>query len=173
MEQPFDALQAEKSELDILIDNGFDFTVERQSIFRYLSKKKERKFIIRSPFLGTMDYLSAEYIKMTFDEEAIKEDWLKEGPRMIMADTRQHARVVAIAVLRNKWKIKLFLPFMASYFLWRIDSRKLQQLAYIIYQASNIPDFIGSTKLLFVKNRTTTPKLVETPQQEEKDEPLD
>ncbi|MDQ6482220.1 hypothetical protein [Dyadobacter sp. LHD-138] len=154
----FNSYEAEKIELDTLLDRGIEFTIETKSIF---GKKKTKKFLIQQPYLGTLDHLSEQFIEMNFSEEAIKEDWMQEGKRMIAADAKRCARIAAIAVLNSKWKIKFLTGIYANYFLWRMTPKKLMQLTTIIFQISNIADFINSIRYLAIQTRTTSPALME------------
>jgi hypothetical protein len=169
-EENFDPVQAERNEINTLTQRGVSFSVECKSLISKIFRRKERKFLIQQPYLGTLDYLAAEYIQMRYDEEAIKEDWIAEGKRMMKSDAKRCARVVAIAVLNDRWKLKYLIPFFATYFLWRITPEKLSQLTSIILQTSNIVDFIGSIRYLSIKERMTAPNLVEGTSQEQDDQ---
>ena len=87
----FDALQAEREELRLLIGNGISFTVNYQEaqvtkvprwanwlgkIFKRkvtIKQDLQREYIIKEPTLFTLDRLSAEYIELKIDEQKIKE----------------------------------------------------------------------------------------------------
>jgi len=166
-EQNFDPVQAERQEINNLIERGVEFTVECQSFFSKILGKKQRKFVIQQPYLGTLDYLAAEFIEMRFDEEALKEDWFSEGKRMVSQDAKRCARVAAIAVLNGRWKLKFLIPFYATYFLWHMTPSKLSKLTSIIFQTANIVDFIGSIRYLSIKERMTAPNLIEINQETE------
>lgn len=161
----FDAIKAEQKQIDVLIDSGIKFTVPKRSVFAYFSKSKTRTFEIKQPYLGTLDYLSNEYIKMEFSEERIKLDPLNESKRLSLENAKRCARVVAIAVLNSKLKILLFTRILSHYFLWRITPKKLFELALIINTLANTADFTNSIRWMSV-SRTTAPNLIETPDQE-------
>lgn len=159
-DQPhFDNIRAEKQELDTLIERGMTFTVPVRSILRYLGKT-ERSFIIRQPYLGTLDYLSREFIDMDFSEEKLQGNAMGESKRLIAHNARRCARVIAIAILNSKWRIKLLAPLLASYLLWRITPDKLFKLTLLINTISNVADFTNSIRFLSV-TRTTSPALME------------
>lgn len=158
-EQSFDALQAEKNELDLLIDRGVEFTTPRM-ITGLFSKKKERVHLIQQPYLGTLDRLSAEFIQMDFSETRLKEDPMNESKRLTLANARRCARIVAIAVLNNEFKIRFLTSFLTWYLLWRVTPSKLLQLTLLINSMSNVGDFTASIRLLSVA-RTTAPDRIE------------
>lgn len=156
----FNAIRAERNELDILIDRGMYFTVPMRSLLKYFSKTKERTLIIRAPFVHTQDRLSREFIDMDFSEEALQANPLGESKRLVAKNALRFARIVAIAILNRRWKINLLGPLLAHYLADRITSAKLLQIVLIINQISNTGDFINSIRLTFA-SRTTIPALME------------
>lgn len=163
-EQIFDALKAEKNEADALIDKGLEFTVPVRSLLRFVTKKKERVFVIHQPYLGTLDIISRLFLEIKIEEEFLKENPLVETKRIAVESARTCAIVVAVAVLNSKWLIRFFSKPLADYFFWRLKPDKLLQLALIINQISNLGDFISSIRLMSAV-RTTTPRLIEEGQQ--------
>ena len=147
------ATEKERKTYAALINRGLNFTVDRTGLFR----RKPRAFHIKQLFLGTMDLVSEAFAKMEIDEVALAEDPIAEGRRLEHLHAREMARIVALAVLNDKWKIRLFARFYTSYFLWRINPSKLYQLAMIINTLSNTPDFVNSIRLLSIV-RTAPPK---------------
>ena len=158
--EEFNALEAEKNEIDILIDRGVSFKTPKRSLLRYLSKKKEREFRIKQPYAGTLDILSGIFLKMEFDEEALSADPLGESKRLAAKSAKLCAKVVAIAVLNDKTMIRLFFRIMTRYFLWRITPSTMLQLALIINQMCNFRDFTSSIRLMS-GTRTTKPNPIE------------
>ena len=147
------ATEKERKTYAALINRGLNLTVDRTGLFR----RKPRAFHIKQLFLGTMDLVSEAFAKMEIDEVALAEDPIAEGRRLEHLHAREMARIVALAVLNDKWKIRLFARFYTSYFLWRINPSKLYQLAMIINTLSNTPDFVNSIRLLSIV-RTAPPK---------------
>lgn len=152
----FDKVRAERKELDILLDKGMHFTVEKKSALRYFGKK-ERKFVIRQPYLGTLDKLSSIALGMEINENKIQEDTLGEVKRLSVENVKKCSEYVAVAVLNSGWKIKLFSKILSKYFLWRLNPSKLFEIVYIINQLSNFLDFTNSIRLISA-TRTTAPK---------------
>lgn len=148
------ATEKERKTYAALINKGLDFTVERTGLF---GKGRKRTFHIKQLYLGTMDLVSETFAKMEIDEVKISEDPIAEGRRLEHLYAREMARIVALAVLNGKWKIRFFARFYTSYFLWRINPTKLYQLAMIINTLSNTPDFVNSIRLLSIV-RTAPPK---------------
>lgn len=157
----FDPIAAEQQQLDILLDRGMYFTVEKRSLLRFVGRK-ERRFLLKRFRLGTMDALSDEYLKMGYSIDELKADPLGESKRMIAQNARRCARIIAIACLNSKWGIRLLTPFVADYFLWRLTPQKLLQVTSMINAMTDTPNFIGSIGFLSVTRRTTEPIPIET-----------
>jgi hypothetical protein len=162
---PFDQLKAEKAELSTIIERGASFSVGCRSLLSRLIRKKERRFVIYQPYLGTLDYLSAEFIQMDFDQARLNGDGYNEAKRLASVNARRCARIIAIAILNRKLGIKYLTRPLASYLLWRVTPAKLYQLAMLISQMSNLVDFIGSIELMSIQKRTTDPTPIEMPKQ--------
>lgn len=144
---------AENIELDLLLDRGVEFTVAKKG---FLKKKKERKFLIKQPYLGTLDILSSLFLRMELNENELNSDPLGETKRLINRSAKDCAMVVAVAILNDKWKIKFFKKRLANYLLWRVTPQKLWQLTLIINNMSNLWDFTNSIRLMSGA-RTTAP----------------
>ncbi len=161
--QPSETIQAEKVELNTIIERGAKFSVDRRSLLSRLLKKPQRQFVIYQPYLGTLDYLSAEFIQMEFDAKRLEEQRFDETKRLVAINARRCARIVAIAVLNRKLYIKHLTRPLTEYLLWRVTPSKLYQLAMLISQMSNLVDFTSSIRLMSTQKRTTDPTPIETP----------
>lgn len=151
----------EHQQIQILIERGTYFDVEKKSLLRLLSEKKQWRFMIGQPYLGTLDFLAECFVQMRFDEKRIEADWLGESKQMMRANAKLCAKIVAISWLNSKWGIRFLLPAATNFFLWRVTPKKLLQLSHIIFQMSNLPDFTASIKLMSLDLRVTAPNLME------------
>lgn len=154
-----DLREAEKAEIDLMIDRGVEFTIEKRSIFKFIGKK-ERKFKIYQPYLGTLDLLSAEFIQIDFDEERLKADGLSESKLLASRSCKILANILAIAVLNSKVKVFFFKRILANYFLWRVTPKKMLELSMVINYMMNLEGFINSIRLNAV-NKIASPTLME------------
>lgn len=154
----FDSLAAEARELDTLTEQGLSFTTPKRSFLRHWGKP-ERTFTIQQPYLGTLDVLSKQYIQMGISETVLSQDPMVES-RKLARYAPICARIVAISVLNSYWKIKLFTPLLASYFLWRVNPKTLWKFTSLILELSNMGDFINSIRFLSTA-RTTDPVRIE------------
>ncbi|MBD2753782.1 hypothetical protein [Spirosoma validum] len=154
---------AERIELDTLVERGVEFTVPGKSVLRHIWPN--RSFTIKAPYRGTQIYIDRECIDMDFSEGALLAGGMNEARRVVAHNNRRFAKIVAIAVLRDYWKIKLLTGLLTHYFLWRIDSKKTQQLAGLIIPLSGIPNFLDSIRYLSIQKRVTAPALMEKPEE--------
>ena len=107
-------LEQERSELNALINHGWEFEVEgyhtelvpRRGLWGCLLPRRRRtvkarqKYRISEPTLGTLDRLSAEWIELAIDEERLKgTEAIEEARTMAARHARRMARIVALAVL--------------------------------------------------------------------------
>lgn len=155
MSEKIDNIEKEKAALNALLDRGLKFETPRRKIFG--RARKPRIWTIKQPYLGTLDHLSLQLLDIDFDEDRIKADPMKEGRQLTFKNSRQAAKIVAIAVLNSYWGIKLFSGILARYFAWKITPSLLFQLALIINTISNVGDFTNSIRLLYLV-RTSEPK---------------
>lgn len=149
-----------EKELDTLIEEGVTFTLPKRSILRHWGKP-DRTFLLRQPYLRTLDRLSREWIKIDVSLDRIREDFIAEGKQMAYSNALRYSRIIAIAYLNSEWKIWLFGWIVAYYFSCRINPQKLLSLTLLINETSNLVDFIGSTRLMSANRATTTPARVE------------
>ncbi len=152
--EDFDARAAEAREQAVLLNKGFEFEV------------RGKKYLIKQPYLGTLDYLAEQFLKLDVNREILEsgkgQEIFDEQKRMLLdkKNTRIAAKIVAIAVMNSWWKINILAPFYARYFKWAINSQDLMKLTGIILRASNLQDFSTSIALMSV-NRTTAPRAIE------------
>lgn len=152
VDEDFEKLIAEKKELEVLLDKGLVFSAGG------------KQYLIKQPFLGTLDYLSNEFLKLDFNSENLNSDnpikVFDEQKRIVQPNVKICARIVAIAVLNSRWKIKFLTGWYAAKFRWSVTPEDLFKLTNIVLQASNLRDFTNSIALLSI-NRTTAPAAIE------------
>lgn len=176
-------IQAEKNELNVLINRGVNIEVERiikvQSGKRFLffkkyeTKTEKLKFTIKEPTLSTLDRLAAEQIELTIDEAKITEQGISEAKRLANEQSKRMAKIVAIAVLGQDYilstqqgsRIKYendekALNELTELFFHNIKPSTLFQYVILINSMSNLADFTNSIRLMSA-SRTTMPNLIE------------
>ena len=177
-------LEQEREELNAMIGKGVTFDVKdvtfdvKKRFFGFLKKRtpKEvtRRFTIHEPTLATLDRLSAEWIELAIDDDA-----MKSNNGMQIARTMAHnqsircAKVVAIAVLGEdrlipqpgkcgtRWvEDTKRLDELTNLFARTVKPSKLYQLVVLINTMCNLGDFLNSIRLMSTE-RTTMPNRIE------------
>lgn len=144
----------EKEQLNILLDKGFKYQVD---LFFGLKLNLE----IKSAKLGTLDALSNEYVKINFDINEYLVDGRKEIRFGILKNTKILSKIIAIGTLNSYLKIKLFTGILSKILLWRLKPEQVFELAFLIENRSDLPNFVNSIRFLHVAQRTTSPNLIE------------
>lgn len=170
VDKVYDSLEAEQRQIDALINRGLEFDVPVIGLRKYFTRSKTKTHAITEPYLGVLDLLANEFIKMEIDEDELKENPLSVSNKSVAQHSKRLARIVAISVLNDrccihltnhKWVYNhLLINSYTNYFLARIKPSKLLKIVAIIRQISNVGDFINSIRLMSGTNmiRTTQPK---------------
>lgn len=185
---PFDKMQAEKNELNLLIKNGVNIEVERT-----ISKKKKGfsgligrreivneklKFTIKEPTLSTLDRISSEQIDLKIDESVMSSDDGIQQARIMAHDYSQKlAKILAISVLGQDYVHTIQSGSIVKYsfddaklaeltqlFYENIQPSRLLQYVILVNTMSNLGDFTNSIRLMSAA-RTTMPIRIEEKQQ--------
>ncbi|MFB5946126.1 hypothetical protein [Albibacterium profundi] len=154
-DKEFDKIQAERNELNVLLDKGLKFEIDRFFPFN-LGKRKKWTFVIKEPYLGTLDRISNVSIDMDISENSIQEDPWSESKSLVKKHAFKAAKVIAIAYLNNLILIKLFTRVLAYFFKWTIKPSKLYAYASYMNVMCNFGDFTNSIRLISA-SRTTLP----------------
>ncbi|MDH6308125.1 hypothetical protein M2451_002644 [Dysgonomonas sp. PFB1-18] len=175
----FNAIEAEKKEIRLLISNGISFVVNymekrevkipRWSWCKWLKKTvitkepKQKEFIVKEPTAFTLDRLTAEYIELAIDEEKIREAPRQQARLYFQEHDKRMALIIAIAILGNDWEDTEQLTELANFiFKWTTNSQQ-HELVQAIDLTNNLADFINSIRLLS-SARTTIPNRIENPE---------
>lgn len=175
--------EAEKQELNRLIEKGVTFEVERTIrakqhgflgfIKPKVEKKETLKFTIQEPTLSTLDRIADEQIELKIDESIMSSDnGLQEAKKLVGEHGRRLAKIIAIAVLgqdglkqtNGVGGIKYVYDYkrleeLTELFFHNVKPSKLIQLTIFINTMGNLGDFTNSIRLMSAA-RTTMPILV-------------
>lgn len=181
-------LEAERNELNTLINRGTKFEVEETLLERQkgffgffksrIRSKVKHTFVIQEPTLHVLDLITAESIEMLIDESVMSsKSGMSESKKIAKEHSKRCARVVALAVLGEEYvlaipksngtvKIKYDdkrLKELTSLFFRAIKPSKLFKLAILVNTMMNLGDFMNSIRLMSGA-RTTMPNRIEEEQ---------
>ena len=173
------ALENERNELNMLIQRGTVFEVEivefvRKKGFLSLMRSKTKKvtkerFTIQEPTLAVLDRISSEQIELAIDENMLSsQDGIQAARKMVKAQTKRMARIIAIAVLGQDYIIsrdEKKLNILTDIFYNNIKPSRLFGLVTMISTMSNLGDFMNSIRLMSAA-RTTIPTRIEGKQED-------
>jgi len=131
--------------IDTLLQNGIIVDIGK------------RKFTISQSYLGTIFTISHIAITMGIDEEKIKDNPIGESRDIAVSHAKKMARIVAIAILNNKWKIRLFESVLANFLFWKLTPGELRNISETVMTLNNMGDFMNSIRLISGR-RMTEPK---------------
>lgn len=138
--------QIEQGEINSLLDKGIIY------------KAGPYNFTITQPYLGTLDRLTNEYIKIDFDLEKANSEPLNELKYSAYANAKTAARIVAIATLNSYWGIKLLTGVFSLYLFWKLKPVRLYEIAQAIHLLSSLENFTYAIQLLHLRPRVTQTK---------------
>lgn len=152
-------ISKERKEIDVLIDRGFIVKTPITSVLRIFGGKF-RIWRVKFMPLGLMDLQTDLFLQLQADEEKIYTNDLVVRNNEIMNSVKDNAKlcaeIVAITILRKKWRIKLFRKLFSNYLYWRVNSKELYDFTLKIYKMNDYQNFMTSIILLKAK-RTTRP----------------
>lgn len=138
--------EARRRAVDVLLERGVVFEVERRGPLRLFGKKM--RLVINPPTLGVLYAISGEFAAMRVDEDKVEEDPIGYSFSLVRSQSHSMARAVAYAVLGARWKVKCFAGVFSSYLLWQLTAKQLLKLVVTVLSVSGTADFINSIRLI-------------------------
>lgn len=167
--------EIEREELRLLIQQGVKFDVKRKELRRlpglkgFFRKPEIREvtetFELKEPTLSTLDRLSAVWLEIDINEDGLTGGTLatiQEAKYIAHRNVKKAALIVAIAALGEDYYInevdsrgrikqredKAELQRLTTLFFHSVKPSQLVELANTVTTVSNLPDFIGSMRLM-------------------------
>lgn len=138
-------VQKEKAEAELLAQNGFNITIGK------------RKFTIKPLTFGAIVKANqyATEIKMN-----IKGGEISSMVQNYQENTDPLMKFIAVAILGQKWKIKLFTNILAKWLKWNLKPSDTMKITIAILQMYDMANFIPSIQLI-AETTITTPRKTE------------
>lgn len=174
MEKVNNNSEAEKTEIEAIVDRGFEFSVPTKGIIERLLYGKRRRFKLHEPTTGALDLMAKELLEIRIDEDRLAQNPIGESNRMVNRYSAPMVRIIAILVL-NERCVKVVgyandkpifsrpdqrkIDRLAGYFLWKLKPSTLLEVAKAVRVMMNIGPFVKSTGLMSAElPRTTKPQ---------------
>lgn len=126
-------------------------------LFLRMLGKKQVSLLIKQPYLGTLMHISRLALQSGFDFEQIDRGEMEAAHRLVSEHARTASRIVAVAVLNSRLKIRLFARPLAGWLQYKLKPRKLAEIIMTLVLLSGIQDFTSSIRLIR-SLRVTAPK---------------
>ena len=117
-------------------------------LFLRIFGKKTISPVLKAPFRGGLFYISKLSLKAGFDFAGIDEGGLDEVHKLVIQHTKTMSLILAVAFLRARWAIKLFLRPVAFWFTWNTTNRKTAEIIMTLSILSSPQDFTNSIRLI-------------------------
>lgn len=134
-----------KKATDTLLDKGVYITVRPKGILSVF--KKTLRFTIYPSTLGTLYTICGIYLKSEIDVTKLESNPVGYANEKAVNAAKDYAKIIAVAVLNSKWKIRLFANILSKRFLWWITPKDLLSIMVLVIEANNILDFMNSIRL--------------------------
>ncbi len=120
-----------------LLDRGVRFRLPAPFWLRWLNPS----ITLRSHKAGTILYFSEVVLKHNLEEVV-----LAGNNEQLSKSIKPIVECLAISVLNDYLKIKLFKKILSKYLLWQVDKQALVEMFLIAFEVNNSKDFTTITK---------------------------
>jgi hypothetical protein len=133
--------------VDTILDKGVRVPIPAPFFLR-LFFVKSIPVVVKRPVIGNMLRISKMYLKMNIHEGEIEQgewrDWIKIFERTAVPASR----IVAIGMLRGKWRGWLFNRPLGWWLRWKLNSREIAEIAAMLVSLSGVQDFMNTITFL-------------------------
>jgi hypothetical protein len=139
-------LLIESQAADTLLEKGLKFKVGML------------RFTIKQSYLGTLIQISKYVTQIKLNDLQISGSGnVSTAYANVPENAVLLARIIAIAVLNGKLKIKLFSGLLSRFLIWRLNPERLLSLISVVIVLNNAGAFMNSIRLIHTL-RMTAPK---------------
>lgn len=127
-----DKIKAEKTEAELLAENGLKINIGK------------KEYVIKPLLFGTISKANKYAVQLKLNTASDITDFLPEYEKNI----DPLMKFIAVCILGDKWKIKLFTPFLANRLKWKLKPNEALKLVIAILQMYDIGNFTTSIRLI-------------------------
>jgi hypothetical protein len=140
-----------------ILDESKRFSIKTHGLLRVIGIKRLR-FGIKGLYLGTLILISKEITSITIKDG----NGIAQATSAMEMNSKIMARIIALAILNNRLKIRLFKRILTSFLLWSLNAKNLSDLVHLVLDQMNVLDFFSSIVsiggLNILKKKETSPK---------------
>lgn len=129
---------------EALLNEPKRFYLPTHGLLRWIGIKKIR-FSVKGLYLGTLVKITSAMKGISIDTEKSKVEFTFHSIEM---DTPAMARIVAMAILNSRLKIRLLTGPLSRFLTWRMTAKELNLLMLVVMEQMNLMDFFSSIVLI-------------------------
>jgi len=160
--------QVERRVAETILERGVRVPIPAPRFLR-LFGKKQIHVTIKQPFLRTLHTASILALKEGFSFDDINSDNLDAANTLIVKHAPSCARWVAINILNNRLKNRLFAGILGRWLMNHLTQSRLLDLVKLIVLLNGYQDFTGTIRLIR-SMKMTTPRNLSPPSQGSQEE---
>ena len=153
--------QVQKQAANTLLERGVRFPIPAPFLLRVFGKKNVG-LTIHQPKMGTLIYLSEGFVSMGIDPATLEDGDIGKAYGLVALHGKVMCRMMAVAVLNSRWKIRLFAKLLGNLLRWRLTAKLLADLFMMITALSGVQYFTSTIRFLpatnLMKVRNLSPK---------------
>lgn len=154
--------QVQAQAANTLLERGVRFSIPAPFLLRIFGKKKV-SLVIRQPKLGTLIYMSKGFVSMNVDPSLIESGDVDQAYMMVAKHGDEMSRLMAVAVLNGKLKIKLLSVIVGKWLKWKLTAVTLAELFFTVTTLSGVQHFTTTIRYLpamnLMKRRNLSPEI--------------
>ena len=148
-----DKARVQQRVADTLLERGVRFKIPAPFFLRLIGRKHEELVIYPLKY-GTLIAMSRLSTELGADIEKLDGGSINEAMILVNKHGDIVAKWVAIAILRDKWKIERYTDRLAKKLTWRLTPSRLGELFLLIAMLSGVQDFTNIIRFLNTMNLT-------------------
>jgi hypothetical protein len=134
----------------LILDLGVAIPLRPLRFFN--SKKRQRKVIIRQPYMGGLIRMCEQAATIGVNHDEIKTFTIDENIKFMARHGKTVSRIVAGAIVRGYFGYHLFNGMVAWWLRWRVHPLFLIEAMFQLFENMNISPFASIIKLVQATN---------------------
>lgn len=146
-----DSSKVQQQAADTILGRGVRFRIPAPLFLRLIGIRSVG-VTLKPPHYGTMIAFANSAVAMGIDVSTLADGDIGQCHALMAKHGDGLTRVIAIAILRTKWRIRLFTGLVANWLKWSLTAQRMMELFLLYTLQSNLQDFITTIRYLQVQN---------------------